>query len=197
MMFRRYAQLPDIVSGAALDDVFSIIVPIARINLVTNPSLETNTTGWTAAVGGESLARSTAQQYHGAYSLAVTPNSNTNAGTYFTPVSLTSGTLYAVSVKVLANSGLPFRLQVRDSTGVTTLAQYTFTATGRWQWVWLYYAETATTTRRIYIQKNGSASTAVFYVDGLQVEALASAAETVSTYIDGDQVGFVPNQQPP
>src|SRR5262245_61505642 len=197
MMLRRYAQLPDIISGAELDDRFSVIIPVARTNLATNPSIETDTNGWNAAVGGETLARSAAQQYHGAYSLAVTPNSNTNAGTYFGNTSLTAGQLYAVSVKVLANSGLPYRIQVRDSTGVTTLASYTFTTTGRFQWVWLYYLESSSANRRFYIQKNGSSSTAVFYVDGLQVEALANAGETVSTYIDGDQQGLVPNQSPP
>jgi hypothetical protein len=38
-------------------------------------------------------------------------------------------------------------------------------------------------------------SAANFFVDGLQVEAIA-AGETVSTYIDGDQQGLVPNQFP-
>jgi hypothetical protein len=36
----------------------------------------------------------------------------------------------------------------------------------------------------------------VFYVDGVQVEAI-NAGETVSTYIDGDQLGLLVGQQPP
>jgi len=47
------------------------------------------------------------------------------------------------------------------------------------------------------VLKDNDRSIVPFYIDGVQVEALASAAETVSTYIDGDQIGLVANQQPP
>lgn len=65
-----------------------------------------------------------------------------------------------------------------------------------WRWVYGYYTETSSTTRRLTVRKSAHASTAVFYLDGAQVEAIA-AGETVSTYIDGDQQGLVPNQYPP
>ena len=193
-MIRRYAQSPPVVAGYDLDDVFSIVVPIARTNLVTNPSFETNTTSWTA-IGG-SIARSTAQQYHGAYSLEVTPTSSTGDGVRFDTVSLTSGTTYAVSAKVLGAGGVAYKLTVHTTAG-TELIKMPFRGTGRWQWVWLYYTETSTTTRRVEVLKDNDRSTALFWIDGVQVEALGSLAETVSTYIDGDQIGLVPNQQPP
>jgi len=192
-MIRTYRNLPDIPSGYPLDDVWSVLVPIARINLVTNPSFETNTTSWTA-IGG-SIARSTTQQYHGAYSLAITPTSATTDGARFDTVSLTSGTTYAYSAKVRGVAGLKYKLAI-ETTGAVELTSITFTASGRWQWIYGYYTETSTTTRRLTVRKASHASVAVFYLDGAQVEAIAGG-ETVSTYIDGDQIGHVPNQAPP
>jgi hypothetical protein len=190
---RTYQTLPPIPTGYPLDDVWSVVVPIARTNMVTNPSFETNTTSWTA-IGG-SIARSTTYQYHGAYSLAITPTAATTDGARYDTISLTSGTTYAYSAKVRGVAGLKYKLAI-ETTGGVELNSVTFTATGRWQWISGYWAETSTTTRRFTVRKAGHASVAIFYIDGVQVEAIASG-ETVSTYLDGDQLGLVPNQQPP
>lgn len=191
-MVRTYRNLPDIPTGYPLDDVWSVVVPVARTNLVTNPSFETNTTSWTA-IGG-SIARTTTQQYHGAYSLAITPTAATTDGARYDTVSLTSGTTYAYHAKVRGVAGLKYKLAI-ETTGGVELTSVTFTATGRWQLIAGYYTETSTTTRRVTARKAGHASTALFYLDGVQVEAIASG-ETYSTYIDGDQLGLVPNQSP-
>lgn len=168
----------------------SLIKPITRTNLVTNPSAETATTNYTAS--GGSIARSTTESFHGAYSIAVTPTAATTDGVYYGTVSLTSGTTYAASVKIKVPSaaGRPYRLAFATTGGVV-LQSKTFTATGLWQWVTLLYTETSTTTRRIYITKNGGAETAVFYIDGLQVEACESGNWFATTYIDGDQQGLL------
>jgi|GEM_PF-6856581 len=191
-LLQTYRSLPDIPTGYPLDDVWAVLVPIARTNLVTNPSFETNTTSWTA-IGG-SIARSTTQQYHGAYSLAITPTATTTDGARYDTVSLTSGTTYAFSAKVRGVAGLKYSLGI-ETTGGVALATTTFTATGRWQWIVGYYNETSTTTRRVVARKSGHASVAIFYLDGVQVEAIV-AGELASTYIDGDQLGLVPNQSP-
>jgi hypothetical protein len=191
-MIRTYRTLPPVVNGYPLDDVWSVVIPIARTNLVINPSFETNTTSWTA-IGG-SIARSTTQQYHGAYSLAITPTAATTDGARFDTVSLTSGTTYAYSAKVRGVANLKYKIAI-ETTGGVELASVTFTATGRWQWISGYYTETSSTTRRFTVRKAAHTSVAIFYLDGVQVEAIASG-ETVSTYIDGDQLGLVPNQQP-
>lgn len=192
----RYLVAPDIPTAPLYLNpergLFSIIVPIARTNLVTNPSIETNTTGYTAV--GSSIAQSSADSYHGAYSLAVTPTATLTDGVYYGTVSLTSGAIYAYSCKFKGQAGRKYTISIATTGGVD-LTAYTFTATGRWQWVWGYWAETSSTTRRFYIRKASHDSTAVFYVDGLQVEAI-NAGETVSTYIDGDQAGLLPNQFP-
>lgn len=197
MFGRAYTTLPPIPQSGVLEryaEQLGMIVPVARTNLILNPSLETNTTGYTAL--GGSIARSTAQQYHGAYSLAITPSAATTDGAYYGTVSLTSGVTYAVSCKVLGAAGVPYKLSVA-TTGGADLVSRAFVGTGRWQWVWLFWTETSTTTRRIYLTKNTSTNTSVFYLDGLQVEACGSEGVFVTTYIDGDQQGYVANQNPP
>lgn len=192
MQTRSYFTLPPVVP-TLIDDRISVIVPVARTNLCINPSFETNTTSWTA-IGG-SIARSTLFQYHGAYSLAITPTAATTDGARYDTVSLVSGTTYAYSCKVLGVAGKSYKLAI-ETTGGVELSSRTFVATGRWQWLWGYYGETSTTTRRLTVRKAGGTETSIFYIDGAQVEALA-ALESVSTYLDGDQLGMVPNQQPP
>lgn len=188
---RNFYTLPPVVQ-TVLDDRISVIVPIARTNLVSNPSFETNTTSWTA-IGG-SIARSTTYQYHGAYSLAITPTATTTDGARFDTVSLVSGTTYAYSCKVLGVAGKSYKLAL-ETTGAVELASVTFVASGRWQWTHGYYTETSTTTRRLTVRKAGGSETSIFYIDGAQVEAVG-AGESVSTYIDGSQIGLVPNQNP-
>lgn len=194
---RSYYGLPELPDAGLLTrymGTLAVIVPVARTNLITNPSFETNTTNWTA-IGG-SIARSTTQQYHGAYSLAVTPTAGTSDGARYDTVSLTSGTSYGVSCKSRGVAGVAYKLSIATTGGVD-LAVYRFTATGNWQWLTLIYTETSTTTRRVVVSKDNSASTGIFYIDGVQVEACGSEGTFVTTYIDGDQAGLVPNQQPP
>lgn len=195
MTSRRYSTLPALPQPGPLDDwAVSIIVPQARTNLILNPSFETNTTNW-AAVSG-SIARSAAQQYHGAYSLEVTPTAANDTGaTYSGALSLTSGVTYAVSLKIKGVAGVTYSLSVR-TTGAVTLTERQFVATGFWQWIWLFYTETSSTSRRLYVTKIGT-TTGLFYIDGVQVEACGSEGVFVTTYIDGDQLGLVPNQFPP
>lgn len=192
-MLRTYRKLPEIQNGYPLDEVWSVVVPIARTNLIINPSFETNTTSWTA-IGG-SIARSTTQQYHGAYSLAITPTAATTDGARYDTVSLTSGTTYAYHMKVRGVAGLKYKISI-ETTGGVELHAVTFTASGRWQWIVGYYTETSSTTRRVCARKAAHTSVAIFYIDGVNCEAIA-AGELASTHIDGDQIGLVPNQQPP
>lgn len=195
MSFRMpiHTNTPDIGTGYPIDGEWEIVVPIARSNEVLNPSFETNLTGYTAGAG--SLVRSTTKQYHGAYSAAYTPSSASNDGFYYSPLSTVSGQFRAISCKLNGQPNIPYALTLATSGGVD-LVTFPFKGNGRWQWVWLYWLETSTTTRRIYFRKNGSSDTHVFYVDGVQSEVI-NTGEFVSTYIDGDQQGFLPNQQPP
>jgi hypothetical protein len=191
-MMRAYRQPPPIVSGYDLGDVhkFWIVVPEEGTNLWTNPSFETNTTGATA-VGG-SIARSTTRQRRGAYSLAITPTAGTGDGAYFGTVSSTSGTTYTYSIDIYGAAGVPYKIHFATTGGVQVGGTKQFKGTGRWQRVHVTYTETSTTTRRLYVTKDASTSTAIFYVDGVQLEAKSYP----TTYIDGDLSGLIPNQFP-
>lgn len=166
---------------------FSVITPEATTNLVTNPSVEVATTGYTA-VGG-SVARSATYQRYGVYSLAVTPTAGTNDGVYFGSITLATSTSYTFSVDVKGANGIPYRIYLYDVTGAAIIGSAaTFTGDGEWH----RQEVTATTdsshtSYRVYVEKNSSADTSVFYIDGLQVEAKSYA----TTYIDGDQTGGV------
>jgi cortical protein marker for cell polarity len=194
---RSYTTLPSLPGRGPLPPMVSVIVPLARTNLITNPSVELATTGYTA-VGG-SIARVATQQYHGAYSLEITPSAGTNSdGAFYGTVSLTSGTPYAYSLKFKATGtgiGKTYALSVATTGGID-LAATQFVATGRWQWIKGIYGETSTTTRRVYIRKVNHSAASAFYTDGWQVEACSDGVLDATTYIDGDQQGLLVGQQP-
>lgn len=180
----RYTQLPGLPRGYPIGDALSVIVPEATVNLILNPSCERATTGYTAS-NGSAIARSAAQQARGVYSLAVTPSSNVNSGTYYTPAAVTAAQVYAYSVDVWGAPGVPYRIAITDSSA-NILARLEFRGEGRWR----RYSVAVTpgvTAIRLYVEKNNSASTAVFYIDGVMLEAKAYS----TTYTDGDLVGFV------
>ena len=186
---RRTYVLPDVVANAPLNTFVGIIIPEATTNLVTNPSIETATTGYTA-VGG-SIAQSATKQYHGVYSLAVTPTSAATDGAFYGTITLSVSTTYTLSCKFWGLPGVKYKISFATTGGVD-LAVKAFVGTGRWQWVWVTYTEATGTTRRLYFTKNTHTSTGVFYVDGVQVEAKSYP----TTYCDGDQLGLLSGQQP-
>lgn len=200
---RTYTAVPEVPVGAILNPArgfFSVIIPLARTNLITNPSLETGTTGYTA-VGG-SIARSTQFQYKGAYSLQVIPTTTPLTGVYYT-IDLTAGVTYAISVRFLCGEPtlgnvIPGRAHQfwLATTGGVALAAQQFTSSSRWMRVVLFYTETSTTTRRIYITKGNTALADSFWIDCLQLESCADGVLAATTEIDGDQPGLLPNQFP-
>lgn len=190
---RTYIEAPPIVSGYPLNDIWEVVVPIARTNEITNPSGETNTTNYTAGAG--TLTRSTEQQYYGAYSFKYVPSVATTDGFYYGTITTVTAQFRAIHCKFRGQANLPYALTLATTGGVDLVVK-PFIATGRWQWVILYYNESAGASRRIYFRKNGNTNVYPFYVDGVQSEVI-SAGELASTYIDGDQAGLVPNQSPP
>lgn len=196
MTVRSYQQLPHIPDAGLLTryiDTIGVIVPLARTNLVINPSGETNTTGYSGAVGGETIARSTTQQARGAYSIAVTPTAGTSSGVQRT-VTTVASSIYAASADIWGAAGVPYLFRVVDGGG-TVLSSYSFTGTGKWIRPSAVVTALSVSTL-IQIIKNGSASTAVFYTDGWQMELCNDGYNVATTYIDGDQRGLMPNQSP-
>lgn len=199
MSYQPFFEAVQVPAGWPLPPHFSLVIPYARTNLVQNGSFETNLTNWSDPASiGSFAARTTTYSYHGAYSMQVTPANATNRSTYeyggTTALSLTSGVVYAYSAKFLClTANKAFKMEV-VTTGGTVLSTYKFRSTGKWQWVWMLHAETSTASRRIRI--GADSHTTVFYVDGVQFEACGSEGNFATTYIDGDQKGFIPGEFP-
>lgn len=189
---QNYLELPPAENGYELDpfkSFFSFVLPtgVDKTNIVSNPSVENGSAEYATVTG--SLARDTSQQERGLTSLRWTPGGN-NDVCYFISVNLIAGTTYYFSVDVLAPAGTTLRISF-ETTGIVTVGTgYSFTATGFWQRVSVAYAETATTTRYVAIRQANSPNRAPIYSDGWQVEQ-----DNLTTYIDGDQVGFVRNRR--
>ena len=187
-IFTRQA-IPEIVSGYPVDRwEFNVIVPEASTNLCTDPSFEIATTGINTAVSS-TLARTTAQQKRGAYSMSITPSSGVVSG-MFQSYTLTSGVAYTFSLDLLGVPGQEYDVFFTNSGGTLVSGVRTVRATGFWQRVSVMYQPTSTTGHRVYLRRKSYASTAVFYTDGWQLEQKSYP----TTYLDGDMVGFVPGQ---
>jgi hypothetical protein len=165
---------------------FYAIVPKEATNLVTNPSFELGTTGYTLLQSA--LARVTSQQRRGAAAMSITPNTGVAAGAYYA-ISLTNGTQYSFGADVLDVAGQTFNLYIADNAGTRVSDNVTWTGNGRWKRRTVTYTAAATATHRLYVTRSAVASTTVFYTDGWQLETGAA-----SSYLDGDLKGFVRTQ---
>lgn len=164
---------------------WTLTVPQEVINLVSNPSLETNTTDWAAsgATPG-AISQSATRAYRGRYSLRVVPDASDNNGGKYTLAGLAATTVYTASVYVYANSGVPMRFEAVESGGAQ-LEDVTWTGAGSWKRQVITFTTGAITTVDLRIWKMTSASIIGFYVDALQVEQ----ASYHTDYVDGTQPG--------
>lgn len=141
-------------------------------NLITNPSFDTNTTGWTAA-NGSTVAVSTAQSFVGTQSALVTVAAGNAvfSGTGFT-ISLLANTTYTFSgyVYIPATGGVPVLISVQ-STGYLSAQTAAVTATGVWTRLSVTFTTTLAQNYALYFL-NGVTATAgqVFYLDAVMLE---------------------------
>ena len=164
---------------------YHILLPELVTDLVTNPSLETATTGYTL-VGG-TIAQSATRSRRGAYSLAITPTAGTADGAYYGTVSLTSGSVYTFSVDFWGVDTIPYRIYFATTGGTVKGTPTTITGAGRWIRYSVTWTADATASFRLYFVKNSDASTGVFYVDGV----LCWQGDHDTSYFDGDSIGFL------
>ena len=156
------------------------------VNLITNPSFETNTTGWDTASSwflnaGATLTRVATPNFGGWSGQVGLPGVANLEGVRFVTVPVTSGQTYTFSVWVKAATGTrPMSIGLGASGVGSSTANFTATTT------WTRYSVTLTATG------TGNAQAAVytngvqgftFYVDGAQVEKGAAPSD----YCDGDQ----------
>src|SRR5512146_2281505 len=147
---------------------WQVIVPTGSdvTNLVTNPSGESGSTGYSGS--GGTLTTTATYQRRGVYALSYTPTAGTTNGFYYN-VSLTSGTTYYLSCDFLGAAGVGYTVEFQSTGSASKGTAATLTGTGDWQIdrpVAAFTAD-ATTTFRLYFRKTNSASTAPFYVDGV------------------------------
>jgi hypothetical protein len=194
-MNRQFNNTPDIVSGYPLERLkFSLILPIERTNIISNPSVEQTTVGYTG-VDGALLARTTETQRRGAYSLRVKPGLSLVSGVYYTTIVLVANSTYAASVDVNILGGHKYRIRVFD--GVRDLVVKKITGIDDWQRIAVTFRAVTAGSHRIYVEKDSNNDTENFFIDGLQLELCEAGNAYATTYIDGDQTGYVVNQYPP
>lgn len=73
---------------------------MSRVNLVSNPSFKTDTTGWSALGSGTTIARITTDGFFGSTCLEVTKPAITSAGVAWTSAATVVGTVYSASLYV-------------------------------------------------------------------------------------------------
>ena len=194
MIVKSRKAIPDLVNGYFLDDVkLSVITPIERMNLILRPSFETDTTGYTA-VDGATLTRTTESQRRGVYSLKVKPGLSSVSGLYYTSSSLTANSTYAFSLDVNIRGGRKYQIRVSDN--VRNLVVKKVAGNGYWERISVVFTAVTTGAHRLYFEKDANNSTDVFFTDGWQLELCEAGNFWPTTYIDGDQLGFVANQIP-
>ena len=164
----------NLVANPSMEFVWSATGNTLRTNLCTNPSFETNVTGWSGS--SASIARSADTSYLGTHSGLVTPGST--SGSVSIPVTTVSGRVYTASAWVFAGDATSLRMIVDSpTTNGTTVSVLADT------WTRLSVTFTAnTTTTSIGIQTVGT--TQPFYVDAVLVEQTT----VLRDYFDGSTV---------
>ena len=145
--------------------------PPPSMNLVTNPGIEVNTNGWTAA--GSTMTRQTTHQQTGAASLRCVPaNAAAGEGAYYDLGTLDPGS-YAISSYFRRASGSGDTVYVSASidNGATFTNGTTVTLSTAWQRSTLTFRVRGqpVTSLRIYVRTAAQHNT-TFYVDDIQVE---------------------------
>jgi len=188
-MRRTYRAVPTNPDGYPINadrEWFSVVIPEATMNLFTNPSWETNTTGWTLT-GTATYARTATYQCRGAYCAYITVTSANTAARIVGPA-VVSGTLYTMSFHVRRAGRAPIKpteIAAYVNGAAIAFDALEYIADGWWRAIKTFQA-TATTAPGI--QFTAALASDVLYVDAAQLEAKGY----VTTYCDGDQLGLLP-----
>ena len=172
-----------------------------RVNYVTNPSFEVDTTDWHAL--SSTIARSTGEFNTGSASLAVTSTSNTVVASAqlgisgdMVPLVAGEGTYYLSAYVKLASgnaeSAYSLRvLQYEEQNSAGSVANTTFGAqslsyTGNWVRLSGSFTKNAGANFVVIRVQGPSSIGEIFYVDSVMLEKSA----TLKSYFDGGSNGF-------
>jgi hypothetical protein len=166
-----------------------------RVNWVSNPSFEVDTTGW-SSVAGATLSRDTANYRSGAASLKVV-NTSASAAAYANIPLVAGSGFYTISAYVKLETGATTtnysirQLQYANSGGGTTVAAgnlgtQNLSVTGNWvRLTGTINKVAAANFLTIRVVTASTTNGDIFYVDDVMVEK----GDTAGTYFDGD-TGF-------
>jgi carbohydrate binding protein with CBM4/9 domain/cortical protein marker for cell polarity len=184
---------PAPVIGYRISGKWEVVEPIGAsvVNLIKNPSLELNSTGYNAQ-GSAAIARDSTVQRRGVYSLKVTPTSAQLDGAYYDDtLTLVGQTTYTLAFDFKGAGGYKYRFYVSNNLNNAISPITSFVATGGFQRVSVTFRDPhtagASIVRRVYLIKDFSTNTIPFYWDGLCL----TATPYPTTYFDGDNVGFI------
>lgn len=160
------------VQNASSDQLFNINTSTTP-NLLSNPSLELNATGWSAK-GSATITRDTTQSYVGNASLKIATTATTNDGVNY-PYSLTSDTTYTLSFYAKLDSGSAALSTMivgwsnDGSTDSNCLVVQTVIASGWTRYTCTFTTGTTSGSPYIFIKQSG-ATARTWYVDSAQLQ---------------------------
>lgn len=153
-------------------------------NLVTNPSFETNTTGWTVTAGA--LTRITTDAVFGSACGSFAAAASGNVA--FIDITALASTTYTYSLYVKGESGKTLLITIQEFAGATSVGitnSAILTANGTWQRISVTRAFGATaTTARLRLQ-NTTVGTHTILFDA----ALLTTGSATESYFDGNTTG--------
>lgn len=160
-----------------------LVVEGATTNLITNPSVETNATGW-ALRGGATVSRDTTYSRFGGYSLKNVAPTEYDGCVYTPDIAVDASSTYTLSMWLYTTEATSMFLRATlDNSGNHT--NY-FTSSGQgWERVALQVDTNASDTlaTECLIVTGAGVSTTFFWIDGVQFEKKGQA----TTYCDGAQ----------
>lgn len=170
---------------------WGVILPSEKTNLITNPSWERGTAGWSAYGPAGSATVGTTSQYQtfGAWAGSISTKSTSGTAGVLSPTfTAANGSAYTISAYVRGQNGVSYLMGVGDSSGNNLVGSAVWNQTnqGTWHRYSFSYTEPTGATRAVVIRKTSDPTGAenTFYVDGVQVEQ-----GSITTYIDGDADG--------
>ena len=150
---------------------FALVIDEATTNLVTNPSIEVNTTGWAASGANASILRSTSFAWIGAASLQVTVSpAATTQGVVSSSIAISALTKYVGSCYVYSTvDGENGQIVMTGNASGATTANFK-TRANQWVRTWVTKITSAgDTSVTLGVRTNGVQSV-VWYTDAFQLE---------------------------
>lgn len=162
-----------------LNDWLGLVVPRGTTNYVTNPSFETDTTGWSTQ--NATLTRTVGISRFGGYG-ALMRASAANGQSFMQLPAIGAGTPIVISAWVAANSPL-VSLQLQTSTG-TIVGQQSHPGDGKYRRISVALSTANASQHYVVFNDANTSGWLDVWIDGVQAEP----GTELTSYCDGDQL---------